>query len=74
MPAKDDRFEQKIEALLSSNSTSSIVDSLLALPDEDELKDAAGALGRVVHGRLQARLAEKMRQTIGEDKDDRSAA
>lgn len=74
MSANDDRFEQKVEALLSFDSTASIVDSLLALPDEDELKDAAGALGRVVHGRLQARLAEKMRQTIDQDKDDRSAA
>lgn len=74
MPGNDDRFEHKIEALLSVDSTSSIVDGLLALPDEDELKAEAGAFGRVVHGRLQARLAEKMRQTIGQDKDGRSAA
>jgi hypothetical protein len=74
MSTNNDRFETRIEALLSFESTSSIVDSLLALPDEDELKDAAGTLGRVVHGRLQARLAEKMRQTIDHDKDDRSAA
>lgn len=70
----EDRFETKIEALLSFEPTSSIVDSLLALPDEEELKSEAGSFGRVVHDRLQARLAQKMRAAIEGDEDGKSAA
>lgn len=57
-------LDLEIETLLSLDASTSIVDSLFGLPDEEKLEAEAGMFGRAVHDRLQARIAEKMRRTI----------
>lgn len=66
--AHENRFanpDAGIDALLAGGETASIVDGLFALSDNDAAA-VPDPWGRLVHDRLQARLAERMRREIGD--------
>lgn len=72
----DEPFDSKIERLLTRAEPVSIIDSVLALTDDRVVEDNGSEFDRAVYNRLQARLAERMRQAIGSDsrKERKSAA
>lgn len=70
----DERLDSKIERLLTRAEPVSIIDSVLALPDDRAAEDSGSEFDRAVYNRLQARLADRMRQTIGSPKERKSAA
>lgn len=71
---ENENLDAEIDALLVRDDTASIVDSLLSLPDEHSSAAVSGEWGRVLAGRLQTRLAERMRRALGTEKESKSAA
>ncbi|WP_163267492.1 hypothetical protein [Chelativorans alearense] len=73
----DKRVDAEIDALLGRDETTSVIDTLLAMPRVEAANDPDGSWERVLHARLQARLARKMRRVLEEAPDrkgSRSAA
>lgn len=75
----DKKVEEEIEALLSRDDPESVIDSLLSMPPQAAANDEVWE--KVLHARLQERLARKMRDMLegGQEaraskKDSRSAA
>ena len=75
----DEKVEEEIEALLSRDDPESVIDSLLSMPPQAAANDEVWE--KVLHARLQERLARKMRdileggqETEADKKDSRSAA
>lgn len=63
--------EPAIEALLSRPEADSIVDLLLSLPAK--AAEGPDTFHRIVSGRLEAKLAERMRSVIGDDRQQNAA-
>ncbi len=71
----DEKADSDIEALLANDETTSVVDTLLAMPHALSADDESWE--KIMHARLQERLAHKMREMLeGEqrDEDSRSVA
>lgn len=71
----DEKADSDIEALLANDETTSVVDTLLAMPHALSADDESWE--KIMHARLQERLARKMREMLeGEqrDEDSRSVA
>ncbi len=64
LPAEE-RIEAEIDAVLAPHADDSIVDSLLALPGDEAAGAGPDEWNRGLHDRLQARLAQRMREAIG---------
>jgi hypothetical protein len=63
-PSPPDFPDPALDSLLAREEIS-IVDGLLALPGTTEIRLASDRWTRAVNGRLEARLAERMRRVIG---------
>lgn len=73
----DSKVEAEIDALLERDDSASVIDTLLAMPRTRMAHNTDETWEKVLHARLQARLARKMRETLeGKDgkKGERSAA
>ncbi|WEX10174.1 hypothetical protein [Chelativorans sp. AA-79] len=71
----DKKVEAEIDALLACNDQASVIDTLLSMPHAMAADDPAWE--KLMHARLQERLARKMRDMLEgaeERKDSRSAA
>ena len=73
----DSKVEAEIDALLGRDDTASVIDTLLAMPRMRVADNTDETWEKILHARLQARLARKMRETLegtNGEKDERNAA
>jgi len=71
----DGKLEAEIDALLARDDSASVIDMLLSMPHVMAADNADWE--KILHARLQARLARKMRDVLEnaqEPNDSRSAA
>ena len=62
----EDKIEAEIDALLARDETTSVVDALLAMPQRMPANPADERWEKSLNARLQARLAQKMREVLEE--------
>ena len=73
----DKKLEAEIDALLAGDNSESVIDALLSMPRETRADGADQTWERILHARLQERLARRMREMLEENegrKGSRSAA
>jgi allophanate hydrolase subunit 1 len=72
----DRKVEAEIDALLAHDETTSVIDTLLAMPHVAVANDADETWEKALNARLQARLSRRLREILGDEHDrgSRSAA
>lgn len=70
----DERIDRQIDVLLQRDDDTSIIDSLFAVSDGPGSADPQDAWERALFARLQARLSQRMRQSIERPENARTAA